>query len=164
MFKLFNSEWSVKSSASDKTVKLIVEKCSSDVEFAKFLLEKKDEIIRYLLSGTCEASRKHLVQIVNTAMKMAPSRDFITAIMNHESLIENWKQYDEIFQPVFYYVNEIDDKCEDILLSCIDVLTNKLEGLFEGKQREFDQCTQRIKLSYVFKIILKLIVTKACSI
>ena len=142
---------------TETLVGIVTRKLEKDAGFAKFFLEQKDEIIPFLLSSDNIAHRAHLVKLVNAAMKSSPSSAFIDCILTHETLLEYWKHFDHIFQPVQFYVSEIDGNRPDILAQFWSLIEDKILARFGENPKEFESVLQVINLSAVFKTILKLI-------
>jgi hypothetical protein len=115
-------------------------------------------LIDYLLTFEGEPPRSELVSIINVAMKTSPaSSQFVQSIIHSDKLLANWKRFDHIFQPVFVYVNEINDDSPDILERLFSFITKDLPQFFADNKREFEICVQSINLSHLFKTILKLL-------
>jgi hypothetical protein len=142
---------------ADRIVALVREKCQADPEFASFVLSKSDRIIPFLLKNTLQTSRDYLVTIVNTSLKSSSSPHFITGILHAEKVFDFWTNFDQIFQPVYFYVSQIDDTREDILTCFAALLDETIIAHFGDRRADFDACIKAVNLSHVFKTILRLL-------
>jgi hypothetical protein len=143
--------------AVQQIVNLVSEKLKSDSQFGAFLLSKSDQLISFLLESEYIASRDHLVSVVNTALKSSQSPEFVTRIIEQEDILSHWKSFDQIFQPVYFYIKEFNYYNDELLDNFFTVLVKKIPSYLAQNPRERDTCLQSINLSHLFKTLLKLI-------
>lgn len=130
-------------------------KCQNDSSFASYILNHSNEIINFLLMNGNEQMRIKLLTLVNSAISNVPNEtatkfvNEIVAQFNDDTFISHWRNFDQIFGPVLYYLNNIDAYRQDILDSAIQLLEkSKLQG---------DEYLMNVNLSSVFQIFLTIV-------
>ena len=151
----------------------------NDVKFSEFFLSKSKEIIEFLLTNSSESMRIRMLYLVNSALSKVSkeiSFNFINKIVsNIETFLPYWRNFDQIFRPVLFYVNNIDSSNEEILENIVSFLEKsysyKISNSFDdtknasesnGKpinNNEFDNFASFVNLSSIFQIIMKLVIS-----
>ncbi|KAK8883309.1 Ubiquitin carboxyl-terminal hydrolase 34 [Tritrichomonas musculus] len=143
---------------TDSFINIVKKKLDSSDKFSTFFLSKDTELINLLLNSSSVTTRNACIPVINVAIKKVPKEGeiFINKILSQlDFILNNWKNFDQVFQPIYFYVSEIDSNRRDILDSMLSLLNEKIPSKF--KDRELEDFLTSVNLSSVFKIILLLI-------
>lgn len=133
-------------------------KAATDKKFADFILTNSQSIIDFLLTFGNELMRIHLLAIVNSSISNSSSEvlsQFIASFyntFNDNSFLLYWKNFDQIFGPVLYYIETIDSDRPDILESIINVFDRSM--LLNSEQFFYE-----VNLSTAIKIFMKIVIS-----
>lgn len=135
--------------------KFVTLKLAQSPQFCSYFLSHDDILIEFLKSSNNMTNRNDFVQIVNESIKHNPTEGlkFINKIIEQlPEIIEKWMNFDQIFQPIYYYVTRIDSSCPNWLKGLVDFL-NKTVPNFFTKPQDLENFESKVNLSYVFKTI-----------